>query len=132
MHTLDVAFPLGVFTTVTGVSGSGKSSLVSQALVELVAGELGHQFCVHDDEAEELERSAIIPDRRTDRRGQGRDQAARHAALEPRNIHGAFRSRAAAVCLDKGRAGPPTRFLAASQASAPQHDMEDALELVGV
>ena len=34
---LDVAFPLGVFTAVTGVSGSGKSSLVSQALVELVA-----------------------------------------------------------------------------------------------
>ena len=35
-------FPLGVFTTVTGVSGSGKSSLVSQALVELVAEHLGH------------------------------------------------------------------------------------------
>lgn len=38
---LDVAFPLGVFTTVTGVSGSGKSSLVSQALVELVGEQLG-------------------------------------------------------------------------------------------
>ena len=36
LHGLDVGFPLGVFTTVTGVSGSGKSSLVSQALVELV------------------------------------------------------------------------------------------------
>ena len=35
------AFPLGAFTSVTGVSGSGKSSLVSQALVELVAKELG-------------------------------------------------------------------------------------------
>ena len=35
---LDVDLPLGVFTSVTGVSGSGKSSLVSQALVELVAG----------------------------------------------------------------------------------------------
>ena len=40
---LNVAFPLGVFTTVTGVSGSGKSSLVSQALVELVQRELGHE-----------------------------------------------------------------------------------------
>ncbi|MEY4513492.1 MAG: hypothetical protein RLZZ450_5614, partial [Pseudomonadota bacterium] len=40
---LDVAFPLGVFTSVTGVSGSGKSSLVSQALVELVALGLGQQ-----------------------------------------------------------------------------------------
>ena len=42
LHGLDAAFPLGVFTTVTGVSGSGKSSLVSQALVDLVAEHLGH------------------------------------------------------------------------------------------
>lgn len=38
---LDAEFPLGVLTTVTGVSGSGKSSLVSQALVELVRDALG-------------------------------------------------------------------------------------------
>ncbi|HEX5305973.1 MAG TPA: excinuclease ABC subunit UvrA [Dyella sp.] len=38
---LDVAFPLGVMTAVTGVSGAGKSSLVGQALVELVAAALG-------------------------------------------------------------------------------------------
>jgi len=38
---VDVSFPIGVFTSVTGVSGSGKSSLVSQTLVELVAAELG-------------------------------------------------------------------------------------------
>ena len=48
LRHLDVAFPLGVFTTVTGVSGSGKSSLVSQALVELVADHLGHD--VHSEE----------------------------------------------------------------------------------
>ncbi|HEY0192150.1 MAG TPA: excinuclease ABC subunit UvrA, partial [Kofleriaceae bacterium] len=41
---LDVAFPLGALTSVTGVSGSGKSSLVSQALVELVAAALGQQL----------------------------------------------------------------------------------------
>src|SRR5581483_10419386 len=41
LHHLDVAFPLGVLTTVTGVSGSGKSSLVSPALVGLVAAALG-------------------------------------------------------------------------------------------
>ena len=41
LKNLAVEFPLGVFTTVTGVSGSGKSSLVSQVLVELVALELG-------------------------------------------------------------------------------------------
>ena len=40
---LDVEFPLGVMTSVTGVSGSGKSSLVSQALVELINEALGQQ-----------------------------------------------------------------------------------------
>lgn len=40
---LDVEFPLGVMTCVTGVSGSGKSSLVSQALVELVQESLGQK-----------------------------------------------------------------------------------------
>ena len=60
LHGLDVAFPLGVFTTVTGVSGSGKSSLVSQALVELVAEHLGHDIPSEDVEGEELERAAPI------------------------------------------------------------------------
>jgi len=41
LQGLNVEFPLGVMTTVTGVSGSGKSSLVSQALVELVNNSLG-------------------------------------------------------------------------------------------
>jgi excinuclease ABC subunit A len=57
LHDLDVAFPLGVFTTVTGVSGSGKSSLVSQALVELVARHLGHAVDDDHEEGEELERN---------------------------------------------------------------------------
>jgi excinuclease ABC subunit A len=43
LKSVDVRFPLGVFTSVTGVSGSGKSSLVSQALVELVCAHLGHE-----------------------------------------------------------------------------------------
>ena len=43
LHRVDAGFPLGVLTAVTGVSGSGKSSLVSQALVELVAEHLGHE-----------------------------------------------------------------------------------------
>ncbi|MEA2691898.1 MAG: excinuclease subunit [Acidobacteriota bacterium] len=54
LHDLDVDFPLGVFTTVTGVSGSGKSSLVGQALVELVAEHLGHTLPAGEEE-EELE-----------------------------------------------------------------------------
>ena len=46
---LDAAFPLGVLTAVTGVSGSGKSSLVSQSLVELVAAHLGQGAAEGDD-----------------------------------------------------------------------------------
>ncbi|MNO66748.1 UvrABC system protein A [compost metagenome] len=41
LDNLSVEFPLGCFTAVTGVSGSGKSSLVSQALLELVGAHLG-------------------------------------------------------------------------------------------
>jgi len=49
LRELDVKFPLGVLTAVTGVSGSGKSSLVSQALVELVGAHLGHEDTADDD-----------------------------------------------------------------------------------
>jgi excinuclease ABC subunit A len=49
LHGLDVAFPLGVFTTVTGVSGSGKSSLVSQVLVDLLSDRLGASTPAEDD-----------------------------------------------------------------------------------
>ena len=52
LDKLAVAFPLGTFTTVTGVSGSGKSSLVSQALVELVAGALGQEAAVEEEESD--------------------------------------------------------------------------------
>jgi excinuclease ABC subunit A len=61
LNALDVAFPVGVFTSVTGVSGSGKSSLVSQALVELVAQELGHSLAGEEEDLDELERSAPVP-----------------------------------------------------------------------
>ena len=60
LRALDVEFPLGVFTTVTGVSGSGKSSLVAQAVVELVGSHLGHEVPVDDDDGEELERSPTL------------------------------------------------------------------------
>ncbi|MBL8797548.1 MAG: excinuclease ABC subunit UvrA [Planctomycetia bacterium] len=61
LHNLEVAFPLGAFTTVTGVSGSGKSSLVSQALVELVSSHLGHELEAEEEEAPELERTPLAP-----------------------------------------------------------------------
>jgi excinuclease ABC subunit A len=59
LNQLDVDFPLGVLTTVTGISGSGKSSLVSQGLVELVAAQLGHELPPEEEEGEELERTAV-------------------------------------------------------------------------
>jgi excinuclease ABC subunit A len=59
LHRLEVDFPLGAFTSVTGVSGSGKSSLVSQALVELVADRLGHELATEAEEVEELERAPV-------------------------------------------------------------------------
>ncbi len=59
LHRLDVDFPLGVFTAVTGVSGSGKSSLVSQVLVELVAEELGHTLPAVEDDGEEPGASVV-------------------------------------------------------------------------
>jgi len=52
LRELDARFPLGLFTAVTGVSGSGKSSLVSQALVELLGAHLGHEPEALDDESE--------------------------------------------------------------------------------
>jgi excinuclease ABC subunit A len=60
LDRLDVAFPLGVMTTVTGVSGSGKSSLVGQALVELVAAELGKPLEEHDDDDDMLKREDAV------------------------------------------------------------------------
>lgn len=40
MKNIDVEIPLGIFTCVTGVSGSGKSSLVNQILYKRLAKEL--------------------------------------------------------------------------------------------
>ena len=59
LKKLDVVFPLGVFTTVTGISGSGKSSLVSQALVELVAEQLGHDLPSDEENGEALEAAPV-------------------------------------------------------------------------
>ena len=63
LHALDARFPLGLFTAVTGVSGSGKSSLVSQALVELVCAHLGHEPAPPDDDIEEAAPEVVLPTR---------------------------------------------------------------------
>ena len=58
LNKLDADFPLGVLTSVTGISGSGKSSLVSQAMIELVAKSLGQSAPLDaedDDEPDAVE-----------------------------------------------------------------------------
>ena len=42
LKNIDVKFPIGVFTCVTGVSGSGKSSLVNEILYKRLAKDLNH------------------------------------------------------------------------------------------
>ena len=51
LHDVCVSFPFGCLTAVTGVSGSGKSSLVSQALPALVAEHLGRPAMGTGDDA---------------------------------------------------------------------------------
>ncbi|MGN0967641.1 MAG: excinuclease ABC subunit UvrA [Oscillospiraceae bacterium] len=45
LRHVDVSFPLGTFTCVTGVSGSGKSSLVNEILYKKLAADLNHAKC---------------------------------------------------------------------------------------
>lgn len=46
LKNIDVKFPLGVFTCVTGVSGSGKSSLVNEILYKQLSKDLNHSRTV--------------------------------------------------------------------------------------
>jgi excinuclease ABC subunit A len=61
LRNLALDLPLGVLSCVTGVSGSGKSSLVSQVLVELVADALGHVLPAEPEEGLALEPAASVP-----------------------------------------------------------------------
>jgi len=101
LHDLDVEIPLGVLTTVTGVSGSGKSSLVSQALVELMAEHLGHEVAPEEDPADLHERVVTAGGahrvwRRCDQAdGARRPEADRsNAAIEPGDVYRSVRPRA--------------------------------------
>ena len=49
LKNIDVKFPLGVFTCVTGVSGSGKSSLVNEILYKSLARTLNHARTIPGD-----------------------------------------------------------------------------------
>lgn len=49
LKNIDVSFPLGAFTCVTGVSGSGKSSLVNEILYKYLAAKLNRARTRHGD-----------------------------------------------------------------------------------
>lgn len=55
LRGVSAAFPLGCLTAVTGISGSGKSSLVSQALLELVGDRLGRPVVIDDEPEDPLD-----------------------------------------------------------------------------
>ncbi|MCB5198463.1 excinuclease ABC subunit UvrA [Loktanella sp. TSTF-M6] len=63
LQGVNIDLPLGVLATVTGVSGSGKSSLVSQALVALVGDALGQKPPAEtaENEPELLEQEVDTP-----------------------------------------------------------------------
>ncbi len=64
LHTLTTTFPLGVLCSITGVSGSGKSSLVMQELVPAIKEVLTHRGkdieCNKIEGVESLENMVVI------------------------------------------------------------------------
>ena len=60
LDRVDCDIPLGVLTTVAGVSGSGKSSLIAQAMVELVNDMLGQAQSVQESDGDPLEQEEVI------------------------------------------------------------------------
>jgi excinuclease ABC subunit A len=84
LRELDACIPLGLFTAVTGVSGSGKSSLVSQALVELVGAHLGHEPDAADDESDDAAPEIVQATR--GRLGAGADAVRRLVRVDQRPI----------------------------------------------
>ncbi|WP_157039411.1 excinuclease ABC subunit UvrA [Aquincola tertiaricarbonis] len=71
LRNVAASFPLGALTAVTGVSGSGKSSLVTQALVGLVQAHLGGEPAVPpaDEDPDPLQAEVAV-------RAEGRVDAA--------------------------------------------------------
>ena len=97
LHKLAADFPLGCMTAVTGISGSGKSSLVSQALTELVAEHLGRvPDLVEDDEVDPL--FAAPPVTTDGRITAGMDRIKRLVRVDQKPIGRTPRSNLATYC----------------------------------
>jgi excinuclease ABC subunit A len=97
LRDLDVGFPLGCLSVVTGISGSGKSSLVSQALPDLVAQRLGH--AVEASQDEETEALLAAPQAATDGRiVAGMERLRRLVSVDQKPIGRTPRSNLATYC----------------------------------
>ncbi len=59
LKNIDVSIPLGVFTCVTGVSGSGKSSLVNEIIKKTLLRELNHAR-IHSGDHDSIEGVAFL------------------------------------------------------------------------
>jgi excinuclease ABC subunit A len=84
LEQVSVDFPLHCFTAVTGISGSGKSSLVSQALLELVGAQLGQAPAPADSDEPSLEDAAPVT--RSGRIVAGMDRVQRLVQVDQRPI----------------------------------------------
>jgi len=85
LKDVDIDFPIGVLTCVTGVSGSGKSSLVSHVLAELVAAGLGQKIGTDGETVSE----APLPEAASPVRGRisgGLEQVDRLVVVDQRPI----------------------------------------------
>ncbi|HAT8628632.1 TPA: excinuclease ABC subunit UvrA [Legionella pneumophila] len=54
LHSVDVSIPLGLFTCITGVSGSGKSSLINDTLYPIAANALNRASLMTTGEAKDI------------------------------------------------------------------------------
>jgi excinuclease ABC subunit A len=115
LEQLDVDVPIGVLTAVTGISGSGKSSLISQAMVELVAAKLGHAPAEEED-TDLLERETVIPTE--GRVGGDLDRIKRLVVVDQKPIGRTPRSNLATYT---GLFDPVRKLFAATKAAKARH-----------
>lgn len=84
VHHLDISFPLGLLTAVTGISGSGKSSIVSQVLVELVSKGLGHKPADKNEDQDVLQEKSPVT--KSGQLAEGLDQIKRLVLVDQKPI----------------------------------------------
>ena len=104
LRHIDVEFPLGTFTVVTGVSGSGKSSLVNEILFKRLGVEL-NRMKVHPGKCDRIEGNRVS--------GQGgghRPEPHRpDAPVQPRHLHRPVQRHPGPVRLHPGGQEPGLR-----------------------